>query len=530
MGRYLWGKEPNGSYTHIFDILETMNQSGISRYLNDVQQCPKNNSLSLDYRLNGNAEVQKKMWRNAMSLYNKSLRYAEIGSQHVALAYANRSLCFLKLQMYHKCLIDIESAINAKYPEHLMSKLEERRTFCLNQMEKVKPLEKAEFKMDYEEDKHFPGMANVVKMTSNKKFGRHLVAKCDIDVGKIILIDDAFLTFVMNAANDVCGHCLKNTMNFIACNKCSNTMFCSQRCAESDKLHEVICGDQLVCNYPLATPVITRSILLALNIFSSFDELIGFVENVVNDIKRKASRGKALESLDDMRSKYRAFLQSNVWENNEKIQECKPWAAVAFSRLLSKPAIKAKIRSIKDQRFLMHLVLMHCMVIKCNSFQHNITGGIFLISNHINHSCAPNLINFHYENKMIGIVARPIRTGDQIFINYGGDKCFIRPKIWRQQYLWDGFGFQCKCEKCSNNWPVSSERISSDPDYNFVLNQMHGEEGMDYTDSTKCSILKAKCLTILKKHSDIPWTTELDTILNHLQKILIETSRQFVSD
>lgn len=519
MARYsLWEQEPNGLYTNIFKIGDSVDQIAVARYLNDTEQCPKNNDLSLECRLKGNAEVEKNNWRNAMSLYNQSLRWAKIGSEHVALAYANRSTCFMKFEMYEKCLIDIELAINAKYPEHLKSKLEARRTFCLNEIKKAKPVEKVALKLDYEEDEHFPGMANVAKMAYNEKFGRHLVAKRDIDVGKVILMEDAFLTIIVDAANNVCGYCLKNTMNFIACKKCSNTMFCSQTCAESDKLHEIICSDAIVYKNSLTTAA-NRSIFLALNIFPNMDELIGFVENVVSDTK-----DEALESLDDIRSKYRTFLQLNLWISNDEILELLIWAIPAFTRLMSKPAIKAKIRSLKDRRFLMHLFMMHNMLIKCNSFQHNILGGIFLIPNHINHSCAPNLIAYHHENKMIGIVSRPIKMGDQIFITYGGEKCFLQPKMQRQQYLWNGFGFQCDCEKCSNNnWPVSSTRIRFDPEYKFLLHQMRGGD-IDFTDNKKCSSLKQKCLTILKKYSDIPWTTELDIVSNHFTCLLNETA------
>lgn len=59
----------------------------------------KNNKKSLQYRNIGNKEFSKKKWREAMGFYNQSLRFAEIGTENVALAYANRSACFLKLQM-----------------------------------------------------------------------------------------------------------------------------------------------------------------------------------------------------------------------------------------------------------------------------------------------------------------------------------------------------------------------------------------------------------------------------------------------
>lgn len=93
--------------------------------------CAKSDKRSTQFRLQGNAKVKETLWHEAMKFYNNSLCTAEIASENVSLAYANRSLCFLKLSMYDKCLVDIELAINANYPKQLWSKLEERRAFCL---------------------------------------------------------------------------------------------------------------------------------------------------------------------------------------------------------------------------------------------------------------------------------------------------------------------------------------------------------------------------------------------------------------
>lgn len=509
----LWKKEPNGRYINLFGINEDFKDSFIGLFTN-IRQCQKNDKLSVDFREKGNAKIKEKMWRDAMHLYNYSLCYAEIDSKNVSLAYANRSLCFLKLKMYDKCLIDIELAINANYPAKSKLKLEERRAFCLNKIQGI--IEKP--KLSYEEDKHFPGMANVVEIKCNEKYGRHLIAKCDIDVGEVILIDEAFVTTRMNAKIHVCGKCFKNTMNFIACDKCMNTMFCSQECKKSDQLHVIECGDKIVYEDSLNVYVL-RSILQAIKIFPTIQHLIEFVEDVVNNTEKKEPN-----SLANMKSKYRTFLKFNLWLSEIEKKNSAVISMGIFLKLMTKSVIQAKFRSNDDQRFLMHLVMMHFTVIFCNSFQHNILGGIFLIQKHINHSCAPNLLHYMSENKSISIVSRPIKKGEQLFITYS-DKIFLEPLIVRQKYLWDGFGFRCDCEKCLNlNWPISSESIKSDSDYQYLLNQMDDDKLIDYRDYPKCSILKQICLLILKKYQNISWTTELDTVSKHLQTLSNETS------
>lgn len=153
----------------------------------------KRNERSTKSRLNGNEKVSKNLWREAMKFYNRSICEAAFDSENINLAYANRSLCLLKLEMYDKCLVDIELARNANYPENLKSKLIKRQNHCLDRIKSGKQIKKEAPKLDFEEDENFPGMAEVLKFQYNDKFGHHLIAKRDIDVGKIVLVEDAYV-------------------------------------------------------------------------------------------------------------------------------------------------------------------------------------------------------------------------------------------------------------------------------------------------------------------------------------------------
>lgn len=97
----LWKKESNGpAYVNIFagfdkNPMEKMMED--LRIRTAVGLNKKSNELSTKYRQEGNAKFTAKNWRFAMKYYNLSLRFAEIGTENVGLAYANRSHCFLKL-------------------------------------------------------------------------------------------------------------------------------------------------------------------------------------------------------------------------------------------------------------------------------------------------------------------------------------------------------------------------------------------------------------------------------------------------
>lgn len=144
----LWKKESTG--TSYVDIFARIDANSIEKQLKNirlkmaVEHNKKNNRVSTKYRLDGNAQFDKGNWRIAMAHYNLSLRFAEIGTENVALAYANRSHCFLKLEMFDKCVADIDMALLANYPKDKRPKLEKRRAYCLQQEGTKKPNEKGE--------------------------------------------------------------------------------------------------------------------------------------------------------------------------------------------------------------------------------------------------------------------------------------------------------------------------------------------------------------------------------------------------
>lgn len=319
----LWKKEPNGS--KFVNIFASINKNSVEKKLEQlklgvaVELNKKNNDRSTKFRQAGNEEKTKENWRIAMQYYNLSLRYAEIGSENVAFAYANRSLCFLKLGMFDKCVIDIEKAKKANYPKEKskISKLEDRRAYCLNQIKKEKPKATNAPKLGFEADSAFPGMANVLKMKYNEKFGRHFIATRDIDVGKVIMVEEAFITtIVMETGQNICDTCFKHMTNFIACQNCTFGLFCDEICAEDD-LHIIRCGRSSKDDNDLIEYAI-RSILCVLDIFPTVDDWMRFVENVVQSPKNMAN---IPHSIVDQKSKYRLFLTLNLWLGAEKEED-----------------------------------------------------------------------------------------------------------------------------------------------------------------------------------------------------------------
>lgn len=354
-------------------------------------------------------------------------------------------------------------------------------------------------------------------MKYDEKFGRHFVAKCDIDVGKVIVVEEAFITsIVFDWGQNICDACFGHMKNFVACQRCTFGLFCDDNCS-TDELHILRCGRGSKDDNGLGEFAI-RSMGCALQIFPTADQLIRFVEQVIQDPKKS----KAVPtSIVDMESKYRLFLSLNLWQGTMKAKDLIALGHYVFKIFMQFPLYKAAFSSQTQRRFLMHLCVYHVYIVMSNSFQHA-TGGIFLLKNHFNHSCAPNVLSSTYENKSICVTSRHVKKGEQLFITYGV-QYFFEPRAERRRGLFKDFGFKCKCEKCEDkSWSTSSHVVKFDPEFQQLAKELDLKK-IKLSDGPKCSFLKQKCLDILIKYGDHPWTIKKDLLAKFYQDLSVET-------
>lgn len=117
----MWKKEPSstGMYVDLFQVA-SWHQSPVEKQylLNKMSKkiCRadrsnyKSDVTADQHRQNGNKMFEKDRFTDAMEWYNESLCFAKNGSKTIGLAYSNRSVCFLEMKMFKKCLVDIELA------------------------------------------------------------------------------------------------------------------------------------------------------------------------------------------------------------------------------------------------------------------------------------------------------------------------------------------------------------------------------------------------------------------------------------
>lgn len=503
----LWKKESNSTDACYIDLLMTEAEKehlrgGIMKLMR-VVAC-KSDDKSTWLRKYGNKRFKAYNWLEAMELYNESLRYAPSGSENISLAYANRSACFLLMKKYEECLVDIELAKKANYPQRLMPKLDLRRAICMKLLKDKpnKPEEKVGPTLNFDADEKFPGLANALEIRNNNEMGNYVVAKRDIGVGQIIMVDEMFVSNTYVEDQTFCKICLKTRKNFIPCENCSDAMFCDDRCMATNNIHKIVCCALRCQTFHFVRMI--ESILIGVTTFPNAGSFMEFVE-----------RALATRDIDtpncstDVQKRYGMFLKMN-FSSEEMNDDLKIIIFWSYHLLMKIPEIKERFRSTHEKRFLMHLILQHGYIFQSAEtlfYDFNIQteatyleiSCLFSFQTMIKHSCIQNVTIERYENQVFVYTVRPIEKGEQLFIENK------KPK---------SDAAQCKCSKCVPvGWKKQDEiRLSTEPDYRFIV--LSGVT--DYDNPEKRLVLKSKLIKLLQKYGRLPWSQKIEYLVSFL--------------
>lgn len=499
----LWKKESTKPDACFIDL--TFNQSTVGfDYEVPKMICESRNKKSdiksTDLRLKGNQKFRAKEWPEAMWLYNQSLRFATVGSENMSLAYANRSTCFMQMKKYGQCLVDIELARKANYPDRLIHKLVEREATCLKLLndESTKSEETTKLALSFDANAKFPCLANALKMQYNQKSGEHhVVATRDIDVGQIVLVEELFITSTHSQTQTFCKTCLKGVMNFIPCRNCVEFMFCDAECLDTNGVHKMSCNP--LHDQDKDSVRIVESVLIAVTAFPTVDALMEFVECALSTRNFDVPKCNS-----DIQSKYSMFLKlklivSTKWMT-DKMKSVVFWA---YQMLLGMPEIERCIQSKREKRFLMHLILQHHLTLISNgSLFHQVdedgiktyeASGIGIFKSLISYACVANTTFQRQGNKTFVYANRPIKRGESLTIDNAKSQSDER----------------CKCSKCRPKWKQAvSDRFESEPEYKFLM--QHHTDHVKEPDTRR--LLMAKMKNLLQKYGRLPWMPDYEAI------------------
>lgn len=505
----LWKKESNRAEAQYIDLFACYRGHGVDNFTTEfqsmsIEQRQKDDRQSTIYRQQGNNFFRLKDWPSAIGCYNESLRHAKIGSENEAIAYSNRSACFLQMEKYEEALMDIDLARKANLPQHLIPKLENRRHECKTLLAAVQKPFKRDFKLSYEADKNYPCMADVLEIQHNEEFGRHLVAKCDIPVGQIVMIEKDYIGRRANEAV-LCCTCFRKNTSFIACPKCPDAMFCNSDCMSQNIFHKYECGSALAQSYN-KLKFYVHSILMAIESFPNIESLMEFVESALAE-----GPDKLPSSIHDLKSKYHFFFKLKTSPNANKDDSLN---YNIYEGIMSILEIWTLFDSEKKQRFLMHLISHHRNIISINAIQEkNHSKSVYTVFSIINHSCAPNLYAYSIGDQNICETIRFVKKGDQLCMNYMGVTDTVA-KEERQMELKTRWDFVCKCEKCEIGDMAIDVNLTFDHCYTFLCQNI--------MDKTKYSEMLERCRQFLNTNGRLAWSRQIQLVSNYFASFTTE--------
>lgn len=527
----LWRKEVNGKgHSHVkllpFDecddriidgYIESMPHSG-----DGISLTKKDDNLATDFRNRGNDKFKMNQIVEAMELYNKCLQFSTEGSANISLAYANRSVCFFRMKHFKQCLADIELAKKSNYPERLMEKLNERQKACFSLMEPPNEAESTEKPtLDFDADPTFPCMANILEIQCNDEFGKHVVSKSDIEVGKVVSVEKAFHFNVSKSDTSFCETCVGYLKNFIACPKCSCVLFCDTNCMEANNIHQMTCG---ASHYRLLDSVfLVESIIVAVTAFPSVDELMSFVEAALSC--RDTLNLPKCSSVKQ--SRYFLFLMLSVSPAELCFERMIKISGISHM-ILHVPEMRLRFNTRSKRRFLQHLIWHHMLIIETKT-RHSATKHIlpytkpfqaegyiqliFGFSSLLNHSCVPNILFSRDADKYIGYIVRPVKKGEQLLASYiNADTTPEKKKM-----VFEDLQIECKCSKCEPCFKQEDcIRMQFDFDYQFIS----AFDEKDMYDHLLRFILKGKCCKFLSEFGRLPWCKQIENVMSKFKEYM----------
>lgn len=255
---------------------------------NNLHLIKKNESVSLVNRLKGNellktnSRLDPKLQMEILTRYNKSIAFARLNSQELALAYGNRSYLTFSLRKYEESIFDIDrallipetlltfkakllirkgqcqSAINDKKADEVFAQaekiinqiqnlVEQEKLSKLLNLRKVLPkqikITKFQFPQ-FSRSKEISCMNDAINLKFNEIYGRHLVANRDIKTGEFLMIEEAYAVVPEEEKIYIlCSFCLCPAWTGVPCNSCVFAIYCSEECRQKSwtKYHDVEC-------------------------------------------------------------------------------------------------------------------------------------------------------------------------------------------------------------------------------------------------------------------------------------------------
>ncbi|KAJ8974015.1 hypothetical protein NQ317_006485 [Molorchus minor] len=435
-------------------IYALLDGAGLLPALLEDRKC---NGLAETLRQKGNEMFKLRKDREALENYTKSIASAEEFSEHLALAYANRSAVLFEKGLFEECLRDIDRALENNYPIKLKSKIIARQ-------EKAKTLKTDQIRTSHfqpipqipEDQKNelIDCASDALKIKYEDGIGRHVVATRDISIGEVVAVEKPFCHILIERIYDHCHECLKLCYNLIPCWNCTQAMFCSQECKNRNAdYHRYEC------------PILKTTRELGMDKLSILPMKIAIMaKDVYSDINSDYTLDDSGVYRSDRYKEIHNLVSNTELRHVSDIYKRSVSAAIIF-HLVKK---YTSFFRLSNEDIFKDLVLLHLQTAPCNfheiselaendhSHIYDLTeigAGAYSFLSMFNHSCDPNIVRHCYGPAIVLRAIRSIKKGQQCYDNYGYHYA-VMDKDLRETNLKSQYFFKCECEACMKNWPL----------------------------------------------------------------------------
>lgn len=378
---------------------------------------------------------------DAILKFNKSLCLAERCSKIIATIYASRAEAYFRLYLFDKCLNNIMLAKDEDVSVDKLEALNEMEEKCLNyvfdrKVEYENPW--GFFKLSYPANDKLPFVVDCLEVKCDKKFGRYIVTNKPLSVGDILAIEKPFFKILKTDPADdeypesnlyqYCANCLDdNLMDLIPCSRCSTTMFCSPKCLNeaNETFHQYECCVLQSLNETGNYRMSLRCLFDALSICD------GSVEELERIMKKSDETSPTVFNFDFSNAKNpeNAKNQLTCMLALERRVEVKP---KDFSSIfMQDPMLRELwldhsefIKKFLERMMQIEILNFHGVkgrsLSRKNPYRSCLGDGGYTFCSLLNHSCCPNTMRIVVQNRMVLIVEKPIKAGEQLFDCYIG--------------------------------------------------------------------------------------------------------------
>ncbi|XP_059485308.1 SET and MYND domain-containing protein 4-like [Neocloeon triangulifer] len=479
-------------------------------------------------RTEGNNLYKEQLYDCAQHKYTLSL-LAAVESATKAMAYANRSAALFRLGFFEDCLKDISRALAHDYPDNLKYKLYIREAKCLfinpelgswhecllraqdvviDRKSKKEVSELLQNGFFSKKERHFelhknlrpnltskvpplsygvsdtvPCLSSAVAIAYNVQLGRHLVAKRDLEIGDVVIVEEAFVKAIDPSCTiSFCSYCCNIIQASIPCDHCKNVQYCNEDCKANDwdAIHKICCSleqKQIIPDLPgIFGGQKSEEIdlfLLAKRLIIMLIAKLGGEKEILKQLNTETKLdwkrpykhfGRDASPVDNLKALL--LQEDNVGHLNQDFTSSvtAPALAVAtrFASSFQRPQEVEQFAS-----FVMKMILLvgfnSKMLHSCDfdvfgsakSVEKDFGLAIYLASSFINHSCSPNMIRVSYGSTAVYRIIKPVAKGEELTESYHVGMQI--PSESRKRVCVNECCFHCQCLACRNDWPWMHE-------------------------------------------------------------------------